>query len=277
VSNSQNSPVFGFDNTDPEMQRAYERARGTFRYFWREIAWDRRRLIPTLDLACVKAPFSDSQPSGGGPTSGGRFEVEHMWISDVNFDGRRVSGVLLNSPNSLLTIQEGDAVSMPLAEISDWMYTMQDDVYGGFTIDLMRSRMGRSERAQHDAAWGLQFGTPGEVRLVPDQKPEGGFLKKLFSGGASEPPEEHPMSATMAAKLRDQISRDPGLLTAAGEQGWTLLHQEALAGNYSTVKVLLEAGADRDVRTQEGLTPLQLAHSLGWERVAGLLAQPARP
>src|SRR6476620_11652286 len=42
MSESQPSRVFTFDNSDPEMQRAYESARATFRYFWREIAWERQ-------------------------------------------------------------------------------------------------------------------------------------------------------------------------------------------------------------------------------------------
>jgi ankyrin repeat protein len=50
-----------------------------------------------------------------------------------------------------------------------------------------------------------------------------------------------------------------------------LLHQEALAGNYSTVKVLLEFEADPIAKTRDGKTPLQLARSLGWERVAAIL------
>ena len=52
MSESQSSQVFMFDDSDPEMQRAYESARATFRYFWREVAWERRRIIPGLDLAC---------------------------------------------------------------------------------------------------------------------------------------------------------------------------------------------------------------------------------
>jgi hypothetical protein len=40
-----------FDDSDPEMQRAYESARATFRFFWRELAWERRRIVPALDLA----------------------------------------------------------------------------------------------------------------------------------------------------------------------------------------------------------------------------------
>src|SRR5271163_4666279 len=98
MSESQPSRVFLSDNSDPEMQRAYENARATFRYFWREIAWERRRIVPSLDLACVKAPFSDgerAEPSQDHP------DVEQMWLGEINFDGQFVSGQLLNAPNWL--------------------------------------------------------------------------------------------------------------------------------------------------------------------------------
>ena len=54
--------------------------------------------------------------------------------------------------------------------------------------------------------------------------------------------------------------------------GWTFLHQEALAGSLPTVQVLLEAGADPNAVTDHGMTPLQLARSLGWDKVVALLA-----
>ena len=108
MSESQPSRVFLFDNSDPEMQRAYENARVTFRYFWREIAWERRRIVPALDLACVKAPFSDGEQDTRIKDTP---EVEHMWLSEVDFDGQFVSGVLLNAPNWLKTVKEGDIVS----------------------------------------------------------------------------------------------------------------------------------------------------------------------
>jgi hypothetical protein len=57
------SKVFMFDDSDPEMQNAYLSARANFRYFWREVAWERRRIIPALDLACAKAPLRKQ----GGP------------------------------------------------------------------------------------------------------------------------------------------------------------------------------------------------------------------
>src|SRR5262245_16543672 len=116
MSESQPSRVFLANESDAEMEQAYKNARATFRYFWREVAWERRRIVPALDLTCVKAPFSDGN---SGSRAADAPNVEHMWISDVDFDGQVVSGVLMNSPNWLKTIKEGDAVRIPLTEISD--------------------------------------------------------------------------------------------------------------------------------------------------------------
>src|SRR5690349_20883769 len=97
------SKVFHFDQGDPEMQQANERARETFRYLWRELSWERRRIVPALDMACVKIPFSDGENAEA--------EVEHMWVSDLDFDGTNITGTLINSPNTLSSVKQGDAVS----------------------------------------------------------------------------------------------------------------------------------------------------------------------
>lgn len=259
MSDSQ-SPVFMFDNSDPEMQAAYEKARATFRYFWRELAWERRRIIPGLGLACVKAPFSDAKRAKRTDDTP---EVEHMWLGEVDFDGEVVSGELLNSPNWLKSVKAGDAVSVPLGAISDWMYVIDGEVYGAYTVNLMRSRMGTKERKEHDAAWGLNFGDPKTIRLVPQKK-------GWFDKGDAET-QEHPMSKAMAPSFKEQLAKNPSLVNDPDDAGWTLLHHQALAGSAATVKVLLEAGADPNARTDDGKTPLQLARSLGWENVVTLL------
>lgn len=270
MSESQPSKVFLFDNDDPEMQRAYENARANFRWFWREISWERRRIVPALDTACVKAPFSDGEPSGTADTP----EVEHMWLSDVDFDGRFVSGVLLNAPNWLKTVKEGDHARIPLGKITDWMYVIDGEVFGAYTVNLLRSRMGRRERQEHDAAWGLNFGDPTRIRVAPEPNRGGGFLKNWF-GKRQTDMQEHPMSVAMAVSLKEKIAKDPSFVSARDDRGWTVLHQEALAGSVATVKVLLEAGADRDALTDHGMTALQLANSLGWDKVAALLIHQA--
>lgn len=270
MSESEQSRVFFSEGDDPEMQLAHENARANFRYFWREIAWERRRIVPALDLAVVKAPFSDGRREDLTEETP---EVEHMWISDIDFDGRALSGTLMNSPNWLKSIEQGDTVRVPLGQISDWMYVIRNEVFGAYTVNLLRSRMSRRERQEHDDAWGLNFGDPERIRIVPEAKANGGGIWKSWFGKQENDTGEHPMSVNMAESLKAQIAKDPSLVSATDDRGWTLLHQEALAGSAPTVKVLLEAGADPRAVTQHGATPLRLAKALGWENVIAILSQ----
>ena len=270
MSDSKPSKVFLFDNADPEMQQAYVAARKSFGYFWREVSWERRRIVPALDLACVKAPFSDGE--GGEPRAADAPEVEHMWMSEVGFDGRFLTGTLLNKPNWLKTVAEGDPVGVPRGEMSDWMYAISGEVFGAHTVNLLRSRMGRAERRDHDAAWGLDFGDPNKVRLAPEPKQGGGLFTRWFAKPDADGA-EHPMSEGMALKLQQELAKDPKLASGKDDEGWTLLHHEALAGNLATVRVLLATGADPAAKTDGGMTPLRLAKSLGWDKVVAELTR----
>lgn len=266
------SKVFLFDDKDPEMQKAYERARETFRYFWREVSWEKQRIVPGLDLAAVKAPFGDDvqESDQRDAKKSDHPDVEQMWVSQIDFNGDVIDGVLLNSPNWIKSFQEGDPVSLALDEITDWMYVIGGQVYGAYTVNLIRSRMSARERKEHDAAWGLDFGDPHKIRVVPQEK-SGGFLKGLFGGNKEPPIGEHPMSENMAPEYRKQLQQDPSSAKFADERGWTLLHQHALAGNLAPVTVLIEFGADVNARTSDGATPLQLARILGWDKVIAML------
>jgi uncharacterized protein YegJ (DUF2314 family) len=259
MSESRSSPVFMFDNSDPEMQRAYEQARGTFRFFWREMAWERRRIVPAMDLACVKVAIADG-PQETGTESDSR--PEYMWLGDVDFDGQTVSGVLQDEPHWLKSIKAGDPVRIPLRGISDWIYVIDEEAYGAFTVHVLRSRMDPRKRKEHDAAWGLNFGK--EPRVVPQRN-------GWFPGRDVES-QEHPMSENMAPSFKEQLSEDPSMVNQKDEVGWTLLHHQALAGSLATVTVLLECGADVNAVTDHGMTPVQLARSLGWDKVEALLA-----
>jgi uncharacterized protein len=260
MSDAPSSTVVMFDNSDHEMRRAYEQARSTFRYFWRELAWERRRIVPALDLACIKAPFSD------GPSQH-RTEVspkeEQMWLNEIDFDGQFISGILLNEPNWLKSVKVGDSARFTPDQITDWMYVIDREVYGAFTVNLIRSRMSAKGREEYDRAWGLSFGDPATVRLV---RVGGGWFENLDAADG-----EHPMSLAMVPSLQKGIAGDPSLIHSADERGWTLLHQQALAGSAATVEVLLDAGADVNAVTENRMTPLQLACSLGWVNVASLL------
>lgn len=247
------SKVFYSKTDNPEMIKAYEKAQETFKYFWRELSWEHRRIIPALELACVKIAFTQSAPNSSEPL------VEHMWINEVGFDGETVSGILINEPNELTNVKNGDAVEIPLNQISDWLFACEDKTYGGFTIQAMRAEMSPKERRQHDQAWGLNFGDFNDIMVVNRQKEQPENLT------------EHPMSKNMGEKLKEFVQTNPGELTSTDAAGYTFLHKETIAGNRTSVEILLAAGADKNAVTNSGKTALDFAKQLNWEHIIPLL------
>lgn len=57
--------------------------------------------------------------------------------------------------------------------------------------------------------------------------------------------------------------------------GLTALHDAVWHGHFDAAAVLVRAGARRNLRTHAGLTPLELAHLYGYDRLADMLAQDA--
>lgn len=248
-----NSTVFYADGESPEMINAIKKAQSTFKYFWRELSWEYRRIIPGLDVACAKIIFTQHVDNSDKPL------IEHMWINEVGFDGDYVYGTLVNDPNQLTNIENGDPVRVPLTHLSDWLFCIDGKTYGGFTIQQMRSQMKEQELNEHDEAWGLNFGDYNDVLIVNKQK---------------EHPEnltEHPMSKNMGDSLANFIKENPAELTNKDENGYTLLHREAIAGNKTSVEVLLTYGADKTAQTNSGKTALDFANQLEWEHLIPIL------
>src|SRR5690242_2934464 len=53
VRGMSKSPVFSAPADDPALLAAMERARTTFKYLWRELTWEYRRIIPGVDVSGV--------------------------------------------------------------------------------------------------------------------------------------------------------------------------------------------------------------------------------
>jgi uncharacterized protein YegJ (DUF2314 family) len=245
--------IFFASGENPKMIAAFQRAQETFPYFWRELSWEYRRIVPGLDVACVKVAFSQEMEGEEEPV------VEHMWINEVEFNGEKIKGVLINEPNELTNVENGDEVEVPLAQISDWLFATRGKVYGAFTVQAMRSEMSGKERADHDDAWGLDFGDYNDILLAYEQKEHPENL------------EEHPMSRNMKEKLVEFIKENPGELTARDTDGNTFLHREAIAGNCSSVEALKEAGASLTETNNAGKTALDYAKEFNWEKILQLL------
>lgn len=269
----EDNPIFFADGNDPEMIKAYQKAQETFKYFWREQSWEYRRIIPGLNVACVKTLFEEQDEETGENLA------EHMWINEISFDGDHIKGYLINEPNSLKNIQVGDYVEIPLKHLTDWLFAITPSTpkpkglsklfsssspslpkaYGGFTIQKMRADMSEAERKDHDNAWQLDFGDHNDIHVVNQQK---------------ESPEnliEHPMSRNMKDEFVKFLQQYPDEIINTDEDGLTLLHRETIAGNLTIVQAALDAGADKNIQSGKGKTALDYAKEFKWEHIIPVL------
>lgn len=242
---SENNPIFLIEGDSPDMLEAYKSAQQTFKFFWQEVFWENRRIIPAHDITAAKVAFENTSAGDKEPSA------EFMWINQIDFDGHTVTGQLMNSPNWIKNLKEGDEVSLPLTDICDWLFSIYSKAYGGFTVNLMRSQMAEEERKEHDEAWGLDFGNPSTIDLMYDD---------------STAP-EHPMSVNMGEKLQEELDSSDDILKFVDDRGWTVLHHEALAGNATSVEILLKNGADAAIKSYDGDLAVDLARLQGWQHV----------
>ena len=260
---------------DPAIEAAGKRAKMTFPFFWRELYWEYRRIIPGLELSAFKVAFTDNEET----------PAEVMWVDEVNFDGYALTGRLLNEPNWLTSIKQGDPVKVPVKAVTDWLYAINGVAYGGFSVNAIRKQMGKGERKQHDNAWGFDFGDPDKIHLVPaDWYQEGSAKKKGFLGmGKSKSPEpltvdfleskEHPMAANMVDSIKEFAKENPESLSAIGDDGLNMFHQMALTGSVVGLQAMLDCGADVNSKSTKGHTALDFAKSLRWKHAYALLAK----
>ena len=133
---------------DAEMLAAMQTARARFPEFWREVSADYQRVIPALGGSMVKAYFCDEAAPEGG---------EHMWVSEVEYDGKTITGVLEDTPRELRNVRSGERVSFPLERLSDWFYVDEGKAVGAFTVKLLRTRMTTKQRREHDSYYPFRF------------------------------------------------------------------------------------------------------------------------
>jgi uncharacterized protein YegJ (DUF2314 family) len=71
---------------------------------------------------------------------------EHIWLTEVEFSGDQVSGVVNNEPVDATQVRLGQKVTAPISAVSDWMYVDNGVLKGGFTVRVLLDRMSPTER-----------------------------------------------------------------------------------------------------------------------------------
>lgn len=82
---------------------------------------------------------------------------EHMWVSELSFDGKSFRGVLTNAPYEVRNVKAGDLVTVTPQEISDWMYIDNGKLVGGTTIRALTDKMSPAERRATEQEGGFKL------------------------------------------------------------------------------------------------------------------------
>jgi uncharacterized protein YegJ (DUF2314 family) len=62
---------------------------------------------------------------------------EHIWVTQVTFDGTNFKGVVNNEPVDTTEVKLGDTVTVTPEQLSDWMYVEDGVLRGGHTIRVL--------------------------------------------------------------------------------------------------------------------------------------------
>jgi uncharacterized protein YegJ (DUF2314 family) len=109
---------------DPEMEKAIATAPQTVQQFITALKSPK----PSQTGFSIKKGFVD------------RGMTEHMWLTDVTFDGTNFHGTLNNDPVDVKNVKMGQAVVVLPKDISDWMYLDDSKLIGGYTVRVLYNR-----------------------------------------------------------------------------------------------------------------------------------------
>jgi uncharacterized protein YegJ (DUF2314 family) len=122
--------VIGVDAEDKEMNAAIARARAKLPHFWNVIAAPRRG---ESDF-CLKVQITDGD------------NVEHFWCTDVVMKSGKITAVIGNEPNSVKSVRIDQRITVPEADISDWLYFRDGKMIGNYTVRPLMKSMSPEER-----------------------------------------------------------------------------------------------------------------------------------
>jgi uncharacterized protein YegJ (DUF2314 family) len=125
---------------DPALADAIANARSSVKGFVSQLP----QLQADGVYVSVKAPVSTGN------------DVEHIWLSDLEYRQGTFYGTLGNEPLSA-EIALGDPYSVAADQISDWMALRGNQLYGGFTIFAAREALNDAQRATFDESIGFRM------------------------------------------------------------------------------------------------------------------------
>ncbi|MEQ1555004.1 MAG: DUF2314 domain-containing protein [Ferruginibacter sp.] len=76
--------------------------------------------------------------------------AEHIWATSITIKNGEYFGVVDNLPDLTTKVKYGDKIKLVKEDITDWMFSDNGILQGGYTIKLIRSRMTKEEKDNFD-------------------------------------------------------------------------------------------------------------------------------
>jgi uncharacterized protein YegJ (DUF2314 family) len=130
-TSSSDDPIAMVDSSDKEMNGAIDQARKSVQQF----------ITALQSPKTGQSDFSIKKRFDQGDSG------EHIWLTDVTFDGKDFHGKVGNDPEIVKNIKFGDDATVGKDEISDWMFIQDGKLEGGYTLRVLYSRMSSEEKS----------------------------------------------------------------------------------------------------------------------------------
>jgi uncharacterized protein YegJ (DUF2314 family) len=121
-------PMFFVDQFDPEMVAIISEARESLPIFWERI----RAEDPNEHTFALKVRIEDKQG------------VEHFWVINPSLASDRILGEINNPPTIVKCVKEGELISRPIEDVTDWSFVRGEKIVGNFTLREMIRRGDKS-------------------------------------------------------------------------------------------------------------------------------------
>ena len=133
---------------DSQMNEAIRKGKATLPQFLDAI----KHKVRPLATDAVKIKVRDEKWS----IEAGENKFAYIWVWGVKEGGDKLRASVVEVPkDGINDLVEGQDLVFPRDQVCDWMISQGPNVWGGFTMRVLRDRMDQKERAQYDEYTGL--------------------------------------------------------------------------------------------------------------------------
>jgi uncharacterized protein YegJ (DUF2314 family) len=121
---AQQGGIVNVPTQDKAMAAAIETAKTTLPKFFERLA----KPEPGDERFAIKIRYDTNRKGADG---------EHIWANDVKREGDKISATISNQPRDIVALKMGQRVTVPVSQLTDWMFVRDGKYHGAYTLRAM--------------------------------------------------------------------------------------------------------------------------------------------